>query len=150
MSELEVAIARGVQAGAQFRPPAPAEEVAALERQLGRKLPDDLHEFYELHDGADGIGVVDNEDLLSIAEAGNAWSLLRDVWRELDPQPGLWSDAWLPVTSDGGGSYLCVDLDAGRLGCVIRYWHADPDRPRVADSFTNWLATVEWTVYAAD
>jgi cell wall assembly regulator SMI1 len=150
MTELEVAIARGTRAGARFRSPAPFAQLAELERRVGGRLQEDLHAFYALHDGVDGIGVAGHEDLLSVAEAGDAWSMLREVWSELEPHQGLWSDLWLPVTSDGGGSHLCVDLAADRLGTVIRYWHVDPDRPRVADSFTKWLATVDWTVDSGD
>jgi cell wall assembly regulator SMI1 len=145
MTELDAAIARGAREGVQFRGPASPAEIAELERRLEHRLPEDLHAFYSRHDGAIGIGVVSHEDLLSVANAKDEWANLCEVWRELDPQPGLWSDAWLPITSDGGGSFLCIDL-ADNTGAVIRYLHADPNRPRIAKSFSKWLATVEWTV----
>lgn len=146
MNELEVAIARGVEAGVRFRPPASTAALAELERELGLVLPDDLRAFYALHDGAEGIGIAAYDDLLSVAEATAAWSLLRDVWSEIGAEPGMWSNAWLPITSDGGGSYNCVDLAAAGSRPVIRYEHADPVRTRVADSFATWLATVDWTI----
>ncbi|MBA2539289.1 MAG: SMI1/KNR4 family protein, partial [Deltaproteobacteria bacterium] len=105
--------------------------------------------FYAAHDGADGVAVADGEDLLSIDEIGRSWTGLRAVWSEIgDRQPGLWSAAWLPITHDGSGSYLCADLAADGVP-VLRYWLGEPARPRIASSFADWLAQVEWTVEEA-
>ncbi len=145
-SRMATAIARAVRDGISFRPAAQAAQISGLEEQIGRALPEELRRFYETHDGAEGLSVAANEDLLSVEEMKESWTDLRDVWSEIDAQPGMWSSAWLPVTHDGGGSFLCVDLGASDGSTpIIRYWHADPDRPRVASSFTDWLATVVWT-----
>lgn len=146
MNELEAAIARGSRSGVEFRAPASLAAIAELERELGHALPADLRAFYALHDGATKIVVAAYQDLMSIAEARSEWTGLRRVWSELAAQPGLWSDTWFPITSDGGGGYVCIELAGDRAGTVIRYLHGDPARPRIAASFTQWLATVEWTL----
>jgi cell wall assembly regulator SMI1 len=157
---LKSAIARATRAGIVLRPPASGDALAKLEQLTKLRLPEDFRAFYSAHDGADGIGVANQEDLLSVSEIETSWQLLHDIWsphkqdrgREVDAGMAqvLWHAAWIPFTHDGGGSYLCVDLApdesaGGRVGQVIQLWHSDPSRQLVTKSFAHWLADVEWT-----
>ncbi|MBA3397485.1 MAG: SMI1/KNR4 family protein [Deltaproteobacteria bacterium] len=149
--EMLNAIARGVRDGVVFRAGASDVELRMLEERIGLALPDELRAFYLAHDGAEGIGVATNDDLLAVGQIMESWMVLCDVWSEIDAEPGMWSALWLPVTDDGGGSFLCVDLGAGAGETpVLRYLHGEPERPRIASSFTQWLATVEWTCRALE
>jgi cell wall assembly regulator SMI1 len=157
---LDRAIARGKQAGIVFRPPASIATVADLARTIRVELPEEFAAFYARHDGAKGMGVAGNEDFLSIAEIGDRWQLLCEVWREIEPAPARsrstdagirdtgWCERWIPFTDSPSGDHLCLDLSpdtGGTVGQVIRYWNGNPTRKLVASSFVDWLANVEWT-----
>ncbi|VWB32206.1 molybdopterin biosynthesis moeA protein [Burkholderia aenigmatica] len=138
--------------------PASAHAIAALHGTLGTTLPDDLLESLRLHDGqADPATVfAENDALLSAHEIIAQWS----IWKKLvsggdfddmtsDPAAGIRDDwynlKWIPFTHDGSGNHLCVDLDpaeGGTVGQVIRVWHDDDRRERVASSYAEWLARV--------
>lgn len=151
-------VARGVEAGIVFRGPASESALRDLERLVDAPLPADFRAFYALHDGAEGIGIVGNDDFLCVAEIIKSWQLLHTVWSEIEqspvrkPAPGIapvpYSPRWAPFTHDGGGSFLCLDMqpDAtlGHVGQIIRYWNSEPPT-LVAPSFAAWLDTVEWT-----
>jgi cell wall assembly regulator SMI1 len=54
-----------------------------------------------------------------------------------------WHPGWLPVASNGGGDYLCVDLapaEGGVAGQVVHFSHESGERPRLASSFAELLA----------
>ncbi|WP_332455118.1 SMI1/KNR4 family protein [Burkholderia ubonensis] len=65
----------------------------------------------------------------------------------MEPEPGIRGDwynlKWIPLTHNGSGDHLCVDLDpdeGGRIGQVIRVWHDSPERELVAKGVGEWLA----------
>lgn len=138
--------------------PASADAIAALHATLGTTLPDDLLESLRLHDGqADpAAAFAESDALLSAHEIAAQWS----IWKNLvsggdfddmtsDPDAGIRDDwynlKWIPFTHDGSGNHLCVDLDpaeGGTVGQVIRVWHDDDRRERVASSYAEWLARV--------
>ncbi|OXJ08315.1 SMI1/KNR4 family protein [Burkholderia sp. AU6039] len=138
--------------------PAPEHAIAALHAALGTTLPDDLLESLRLHDGQADPDTVfaEGDAMLSAHEIGAQWS----IWNKLvsggdfddmtsDPAAGIRDDwynlKWIPFTHDGSGNHLCVDLDpaeGGTVGQVIRVWHDDEQRERIASSFAEWLARV--------
>ncbi|WP_374196413.1 SMI1/KNR4 family protein [Burkholderia sp. Se-20378] len=68
---------------------------------------------------------------------------------ESEPDPGIGDDwynlKWIPFTHDGSGNHLCIDLDPaddGFSGQVIRVWHDDARRERIAGGFSEWLARI--------
>lgn len=138
--------------------PASDDEIAALHAALGPTLPDELVGSLRIHDGQaePGVAFVENDVLLGTAEIAAQWS----IWRGLvaagdfdgitsEPDAGIRDDwynlKWILFTHDGSGNHLCVDLDpaeGGVVGQVIRVWHDDAVRERVARSFAQWLAGV--------
>ncbi|MBZ5794567.1 SMI1/KNR4 family protein [Burkholderia contaminans] len=141
-----------------FRGPASDDDLRALEAGLGVALPQAWRASLRLHDGQE-TGCTEpfaGETLLSARQILAQWS----IWRELvargdladcegEPEPGIRGDwynlKWIPLTHNGSGDHLCVDLDpdeGGRLGQVIRVWHDSPERERVAESVGEWLARV--------
>jgi cell wall assembly regulator SMI1 len=62
------------------------------------------------------------------------------------PVRPVWIDPlWVPVTDNGAGNFLCLDLhpaEGGHYGQIIEYLHDTPIRTVVAGSFADWLSTV--------
>lgn len=111
------------------------EAIAAAERHLGVELPADVRETYAAHDGTGGVddggGIIPTEyyGLLGVAlhsldEMVREWQMWQE-WRGSQPVEPRISNLplkgpvkaersnprWLPVTWDGGGCNLCIDLD---------------------------------------
>ncbi|KVN09786.1 hypothetical protein WT09_26280 [Burkholderia stagnalis] len=142
-----------------FRGPASDEDLRALEAGLGVALPEAWRESLRLHDGQEAgrTEPFAGETLLSARQILAQWS----IWHELvargdladceggEPEPGIRGDwynlKWIPLTHNGSGDHLCIDLDpdeGGRIGQVIRVWHDSPEREHVAESVGEWLARV--------
>jgi cell wall assembly regulator SMI1 len=116
---------------------ASGKQIHAFEEFIDRALPADLAESYALHDGqgyARGtVGMIFGLALIPLKESQAAWEVQQRIrtdagneWEELDThcqsfptgaiRPVCWSPGWVPLTDDGGGNYLGVDLDPGEKG----------------------------------
>ncbi|NIE58555.1 molybdenum cofactor biosynthesis protein MoaA [Burkholderia sp. Ax-1735] len=138
--------------------PASDDEIAALQTALGTRLPDAFVDSLRIHDGqADSGDEFSGSDaLLSAREILAQWRIWKGLvdggdfdGMESEPDPGVADDwynlKWIPFTHDGSGNHLCIDLDPAEGGCsgqVIRVWHDDARRERIAESFSAWLARV--------
>ena len=142
-------------------------EIAAVEARLGFALPTDIRESYAVHNGSGGACIlpqyyadqVNGVNLLSLEEAEcdrGIWIDLLDggafEGNEARPEGPVkaewWNRRWLPITSDGGGNSLCIDLDpapGGTVGQVIDHDHETGPSVVVANSFRAFLEG-----YAAD
>ncbi|WP_347880366.1 SMI1/KNR4 family protein [Burkholderia stagnalis] len=138
--------------------PASGDDIAALHAALGVMPPEEFVESLRIHDGQaePGPAFADGDALLSARDIVAQWS----IWKGLvdggdfdditsEPDPGIKDDwynlKWIPFTHDGSGNHLCLDLDpaeGGTVGQVIRVWHDDAERVRVAGSYSEWLARV--------
>ncbi|KVH54552.1 molybdenum cofactor biosynthesis protein MoaA [Burkholderia sp. MSMB1072] len=138
--------------------PASEDDIDALQVALGTKLPGVLIDSLRIHNGQAALGDAfsGSDALLSVHEILAQWR----VWKGLvdggdfdgmtsEPDPGIAGDwynlKWIPFTHDGSGNHLCVDLDpaeGGVAGQVIRVWHDDARRERIAGSFPEWLAGI--------
>ena len=130
-----------------------------FEVKLQEKIPEDFKKFYKIHNGQDRDGeyLVDGEELLSIErilEEWNVWKGILDsngfqengVQYTSEPEKGIkndwWNNKWIPITYDGGGNHICIDLDPtedGKRGQIIRMWHDSPERELIANSFKEWI-----------
>lgn len=138
-----------------FKGPAADDEIRVLEGALGAKLPDDFIASLKIHNGQVNPyrATLDGEILLDVRGILNEWSCWRDLVMKgafdgstSDPDGGVKGDwfnvGWIPFTRDGAGNGLCLDLDpapGGTVGQVIRVWHDDGRRERLAVSFEQWL-----------
>jgi cell wall assembly regulator SMI1 len=116
---------------------ASAKQLRALESTIGRPLPSELARSYALHDGQGftpgTVGMIFGLALLPLEESRTAWESQQRVrnasgidWEELDdrcrsfPAGAIrtvcWSSGWVPITDDGGGNHLGIDLDPGENG----------------------------------
>ena len=119
-----------------------------LEDLIGAILPDDFKRLYALHNGQKNYNppFYYTEELLSIDRMIEEWT----VWKQLlddkhfqhpdgtpytsEPHPHIknnwWNPKWIPITYDGNGNHLCLDLDpanGGFYGQIIRMWHDDSE-----------------------
>lgn len=114
------------------------EDFQLLERTLGVKLPEELKSFYRIHNGQvwrmGSSGFIRNLTLSPISGIIENWTFLQeefdpdDLEAEIDIEikPYLWNPKWIPIASNGGGDYLCIDTDpseAGVVGQVLYFWH---------------------------
>lgn len=56
--------------------------------------------------------------------------------------PDMWHAHWIPLFSNGGGDYICYDLQGsfeGRPGQLIEFWHSDDDRNIIAGTLHSFL-----------
>ncbi|MBI4508912.1 MAG: SMI1/KNR4 family protein [Deltaproteobacteria bacterium] len=95
------------------------QDIAAFERQVDHSLPLELRNSVTIHDGekTGDIGLL-GPLLLPLAKIERLWSTARhhEGWRA----------GWLPITDDGAGNHLFVDLtppSGGTVGQVILYFH---------------------------
>jgi cell wall assembly regulator SMI1 len=146
---------------ATLRGPATEEGVTSLEKAIGQRLPDDVRASYLVHDGQEdngndllpsefaglGCGFV----LMSAEASARDWQMLKELLdggdfagRRAEPDAGVrddhWHPGWVPIASDGGGDYLCVDLapeEGGAMGQIIGM--QDNDRKLLGPSFARLL-----------
>ncbi|RDU95656.1 SMI1/KNR4 family protein [Trinickia dinghuensis] len=146
--------------------PASDDEIQILEGALGVKLPEDFITSLKTHGGqVDQDGVCfEGESLLDVKGILNEWT----CWREIvvdglfdgmtsDPDDGVKDDwfnlKWIPITKNGMGDCLCIDLDpapGGTVGQVVRMLHDDDRRERVAASFEEWLCRMVMDITGLD
>lgn len=135
--------------------PAHDDEIRILEGALGATLPADFIASLKIHNGqAERLhGCFDGEILLDVKGILIEWTCWRDLIVEgalediaSDPDIGVKDDwfniRWIPFTKDGMGNCLCLDLDpapGGTEGQVIRVWHDDARRERLARNYEQWL-----------
>jgi cell wall assembly regulator SMI1 len=142
------------------RLPAPASkaELAACERALGVKLPDDLRASLARHGGDSdwgGVELVGNWSLLDVTTIAREHALMKrlvddgvlDAAPEPNPRiaPVWWSASWIPIVSSGSGHQICVDMGPGPQGTrgqVILFLHDDGKRFCLADSFAAWWSAI--------
>jgi cell wall assembly regulator SMI1 len=111
-------------------PGATAASLEAKEVVLGFRLPEDVRESYLVHDGNNDTAVFGNQIVLSLQEIVRNWQIgckglemnlsqglkppelvgpIKDTW---------WHVRWVPITDDGSGDHICIDMDPAPGGCI--------------------------------
>lgn len=135
--------------------PATDSQIAALESQLGAKLPEDFVACLKVHNGqSNAFGdLFEGGEFLSTEGIMDQWNVWQDLLKahtfdgiKSEPQPGIkndwWNSRWIPFTYDGSGNHYCLDLDpaeSGRSGQIITMWHDASERELLAPSFAQWF-----------
>lgn len=140
--------ARAPEALRGLRAPASAEDVEVLWEAA--ELPSPLLAFLALHDGERdqvGGGVFPIWRPLSVLGMLDSKRFLDTLHADpgvcaADPgvHPVWWHPGWWPWATNGGGDYLCVDLDplpGGHHGQVVFFDHAGDYREVLAESLTH-------------
>jgi cell wall assembly regulator SMI1 len=131
------------------------QQLRAAEEAMGVQLPDEVKEFYRIHNGQ-SRGSHDfwqGGELLSLERVVEEWKIWKGLLDggDFDDAKGVpegpikadwWNPSWIPLTSNGGGDHHCLDLDpaeGGNVGQVIDFWHDWESRTLAAPSFMAWF-----------
>jgi cell wall assembly regulator SMI1 len=146
-------------------PGASSSDIAYTEWIVGARLPRDVRQSYEIHDGSKGIWIFEQGFLMPLKGAGGG-SRIRgggynvvDLWtsmltvgalmREERSEPkgpiraDWWNRGWIPLTENQCGDSVCIDLaprSRGREGQVIGWWHERGATHVLAAGFAEWLS----------
>jgi cell wall assembly regulator SMI1 len=137
-----------------LNPGATEDDFKELEELIKREIPHDFKLFYSIHNGqhVEEKGLINADELMSIEGICSVWK----TWNELleeginvksTPDKGVkdnwWNPFWIPVTYDGSGNNICMDLDpaeGGLSGQMIAMWHDSDHRNIVSHSFEEWIS----------
>ncbi len=147
-----------------LNPGASLEEIETIQNILNIKLPDDYIASCMIHNGQNqespsltcwgtllSLGVISDSSFTTLCAE---WTMLKGVYDEygINESEGdrldnlvknfWWIPKWIPITSNGGGDGLCLDLDPGENGTqgqVIEFIHDSGSRKVEAPSFRSWF-----------
>lgn len=133
-----------------WNPPASQQEIQDLEKQIGKKLPEDFKEWLQLHNGQQDVGswIVEFGYFLDTSEIFSNWQINNDVNEDYEPENKddvWWHKRYLPFVGNGGGDSLAMDL---KTGSIVKHYHDQGIITGGPDSFKEWLYTV-WQVFEA-
>ena len=126
----------------------PGVDDAALdgfEAKFSLTLPAAFRALYRWRNGQPDSSfdsLQDNRMFSALEDIADTKEMLDDMIGTDFEDPATWRRGWVPFLSNGGGSYLCVDVDAeggGQPGQLIAFWKADDDRPVEHASVDAWL-----------
>ncbi|UFU15655.1 SMI1/KNR4 family protein [Curtobacterium sp. C1] len=157
-----------------LHPPATEAALTHAETHLGRELPADVRALYLLHDGqhqytaADprfAAGLFAGAPLLPVQDLLLNW----DNWAGFESREDMDEFAssdldgfvqakysvrgWIPLTHDGSGNHIGVDLDpgpAGTVGQVITFGAEDEAHHVLAPTLASYLEQVSALVASGD
>lgn len=133
---------------AQLNEPLTDEEIIALETAYQVRLPLDLKALYRWKNGQ-------NLDVFSVLVNGSYFEPLEKVLsttKEFTAKIGdefylvnQWSNNWLPIFCDGGGSRICYDLEGiftGQQNQLVLYLNGYTERQVIAPSLQEFIGQV--------
>jgi cell wall assembly regulator SMI1 len=118
----------------------------AFEAKFSLKLPEAFRALYRWRNGQPNRrseSLQENRMFSALEDIADTKEMLDDMIGTDFEDPSTWRRGWVPFLSNGGGSYLCVDIDAeggGQPGQLIAFWKGDEDRPVEHASVEAWLA----------
>jgi cell wall assembly regulator SMI1 len=132
----------------------------ALEKALGIYLPADVRESYLLHNGTAGTWLLYHGEVMPLGGVEAAWQRYGE-WQQDNGygfgedwktgaingpiKPVWWNPLRIPVTDNGGGDPIMLDLDPGKGGTrgqVIKFNHEVGPVNVLASSWTEWLSVI--------
>lgn len=112
------------------------EAIRLLEEKYSIELPSDFKEFYYWRNGQghESEGTFkDNMMFMPVEDIIYSKEILDDCLDAGDFEiEGQWSKSWIPFMTNGGGSYICLDVEGlftGLKNQIVEFWKADYDRP---------------------
>lgn len=129
----------------KLQKPLSETEISRLEAKYNIKLPDDVKALYVWKNGQnqDTYEALVNNSMfepLELVLSGNAeFTSMIGFDFEIE---NWWNKSWLPLFGNGGGSYICYDMEGvftGDAGQIIEYWNGYDDRPVIAPSLTHFI-----------
>lgn len=146
-----------------FNPPASEAAIARFAALVGRPLPRAWRQLYRWHDGEedDRWGHLYGLPFLSLEAAAAEWTSWRKIlaqfgdnpyvvrgagWPAGAVDPAYINPGWIPLTADGSGNSIGIDLapwPGGRIGQVILFGRDEDVKVVLAPSlghFLGWIA----------
>jgi cell wall assembly regulator SMI1 len=133
---------------AALNPPASAAALAAFEAEFEVRLPSELRQWLEWHDGQPILlfdTLVGIYCFSSLADMADTMRINRELLANGDFVLNWWRPMWLPFLTNGSGDHFCFDLEGtftGQNGQLIEHWHDGEDRTVLFPTLTAWLAAV--------
>ncbi|MET3181509.1 UNVERIFIED_ORG: cell wall assembly regulator SMI1 [Variovorax guangxiensis] len=118
----------------------------AFEAKFSLKLPEAFRALYRWRNGQPNSSfdsLQGNRMFSALEDIADTKEMLDDMIGFDFEDPATWRRGWVPFLSNGGGSHLCVDIDAqggGQPGQLVGFWTADEDRSVEHASVEAWLA----------
>lgn len=145
-----------------YRTPASPEAIAQAERVVGAAFHPLLRDMLLFANGAtaNAPSLIDAFKPMTVDDIVSAHRFLteeflegRNIERDDNERiraangvrPIWWSARWIPFMQNGGGDYLCVDMDparGGNVGQVVTYYHDESFRPKTAEDIGAMFARV--------
>lgn len=116
-----------------------------LQIRFGVELPASFRSLYMWRNGQSSNSFESfqkNWMFLSLEEIERTKEMLDGMIGYDFEETHWWKRGWIPFLANGGGDYLCLDLEAeGGLnaGRVIAFWHDWEDRSVKHASIDDWL-----------
>jgi len=146
-----------------LNPPAKDAALDRLKNLFGVAMPSSWRQLYRWHDGEkdDRHGHIYGLPLLPLAEVEAQWRSWAKIlayfkgdryvipgggWPEGAVDPAYINPRWIPLTHDGSGNHIGIDLDPwpqGRVGQVILFGRDEEVKIVLAESlgkFLGWIA----------
>ncbi|WP_088702689.1 SMI1/KNR4 family protein [Rhizobium sp. R693] len=145
-----------------YREPASLEQITQAEREIGVQFHPDLHALLSFTNGATSSSpsLAGAFGLMTLDEMVSAYKFLLEEFpggknlenpnhapidADVGVRPVWWWPKWIPFMENGGGDYLCVDMDptaGGNLGQIVIYYHDEAFRRRDAQSIGEMFARI--------
>ncbi|MEP2278258.1 SMI1/KNR4 family protein [Maribacter sp.] len=129
----------------KLQKPLSEAQILDLETTYEIKLPHDLKELYLWKNGQMSNcyqPFVNNslfEPLEQVLSGNKEFTQMIGYDFEIE---NWWNKAWLPIFGNGGGSYICYDIEGiftEQSGQLIEYWNEYDDRPVIAPDLLSFI-----------
>lgn len=133
---------------AQLQPPLTLEAIKALEEKYNTILSTDIKQLYLWKNGQNSNNYksfVNNSMFEPLEVVLKTASELSEMIGYDFTIKNWWNTHWLPIFSNGGGSYICFDTEGtftNNKEQLIEFWKSDNDRNVIAPNLTTFLETL--------
>lgn len=141
-----------------LNPAVTEDHLLILEKSLNNNLPDDYRAWLKTHNGqtVETTGLLFSNEFLSVSRLLEEWLGMKKLCDSEEHaeggesipkgaiKPVWWDTNWLPISADGSGKLVCIDLtpsDKGVDGQIIDVDYKTAQRQVLANSFTEYVAT---------
>ncbi|WP_299259367.1 SMI1/KNR4 family protein [uncultured Aquimarina sp.] len=132
----------------KLQKPLSEAEIYDLEVKYSITLPEDLKELYLWKNGQEYTcyeSFVNNSQFEPLEQvlSGNQ-ELTEMIGYDFEIE-NWWNKNWLPIFSNGGGSYICYDTEGiftKQKGQLISYWNEYNDRNVIAPSLFDFIKSL--------
>lgn len=149
------------------------EEIRAVEEKMGIVFPEPLRTLYLENNGDNGekwCGMILGHHFLDLDELYRNWEGWRDIINDWTPEAVAdtsinssvpessvkrrYADVlWLPISEDGSGNHIGIDLDPdvkGKVGQVINFGRDEDEKYVLAESLSAFFERLARIVNSED